>query len=183
MDQMYIPVFKTWRLNEKHYGMLQGLNKIEMADKYGAEQILKWRRSFDVPPPLKDDDERNSVFDPRYNDVINSNIPRTESLKDVVKRFHPYWENEIKPKLIEEQEILIAAHGNSLRALVMYLKDMSEEEILKFNIPTGIPYVFEFNDFLLHENEKKKLEKDYFLGDPEEIKKLMEQVANQTRKK
>ncbi len=177
MDMMYIPELKTWRLNEKHYGMLQGLNKAETAEKYGDDQVLQWRRSFDTPPPpMEEDDERNSKYDPRYGDLDDKDIPRTESLKEVVERMVPYWESDISETLKREKEILVAAHGNSLRAVVMYLKGMSEEEILKFNIPTGIPYVFEFDDNL-------KLQKDYFLGDPEKIKELMDKVANQAKKR
>jgi 2,3-bisphosphoglycerate-dependent phosphoglycerate mutase len=177
MDLMWIPEKKSWRLNEKHYGMLQGLNKVETAEKYGADMVQLWRRSFDVPPqPLESDDERNPRFDPRYADLSPKEIPLTESLKEVIERFIPYWEGEILPTLKEQEEVLVAAHGNSLRALVMHLKNMSKEEILKFNIPTGIPYVFEFDD-------EMNLVKDYFLGDPEEIKKLMDQVANQIKKK
>jgi 2,3-bisphosphoglycerate-dependent phosphoglycerate mutase len=177
MDLMWIPEKKSWRLNEKHYGMLQGLNKAETAEKYGADMVQLWRRSFDVPPqPLESDDERNPKFDPRYADLSPKEIPLTESLKEVIERFIPYWEGEILPALKEKEEVLVAAHGNSLRALVMHLKNMSKEEILKFNIPTGIPYIFEFDDDM-------NLTKDYFLGDPEEIKKLMDQVANQIKKK
>jgi len=177
MDLMWIPVDKSWRLNEKHYGMLQGLNKSEMADKYGDEQILLWRRSYDIPPPpLTEDDERSSLKDPRYAELNKKDIPMTECLKDVVDRMVPYWENEISVNLEAYEEVLVAAHGNSLRAVVKYLKDMSDEDILAFNIPTGIPYVFEFDDDM-------NLLKDYFLGDPEVIKKLMEQVANQAKKK
>ena len=177
MDMMYIPELKTWRLNEKHYGMLQGLNKAETAEKYGDDQVLQWRRSFDTPPPpMEEDDERNSKYDPRYSDLDDKDIPRTESLKEVVERMVPYWESDISETLKREKEILVAAHGNSLRAVVMYLKGMSEEEILKFNIPTGIPYVFEFDDNL-------KLQKDYFLGDPEKISELMDKVANQAKKR
>jgi 2,3-bisphosphoglycerate-dependent phosphoglycerate mutase len=177
MDQMWIPVKKSWRLNEKHYGMLQGLNKIETAEKYGDEKVLIWRRSFDVPPqPLDPDDERNPKFDPRYADLPVDEVPLTESLKEVIDRFLPYWEVEIMPALKKHGEILVAAHGNSLRALVMHLKNMSKEQILEFNIPTGVPYVFEFDDTM-------KLQRDYFLGDPEEVKKLMEQVANQAKRK
>lgn len=177
MDQMWIPVKKSWRLNEKHYGMLQGLNKAETAEKYGDDMVQLWRRSFDVPPqPLETDDERNPKFDPRYAGLTAAQIPLTESLKEVIERFIPYWESEILPALKENDEILVAAHGNSLRALVMHLKNMSREAILGFNIPTGIPYVFEFDD-------EMNFLKDYFLGDPEEVKKLMEQVANQAKKK
>jgi 2,3-bisphosphoglycerate-dependent phosphoglycerate mutase len=177
MDQMWIPVKKSWRLNEKHYGMLQGLNKAETAEKYGADMVQLWRRSFDVPPqPLASDDERNPKFDPRYAELTAAEIPLTESLKEVIERFIPYWETEILPTLKEKDEVLVAAHGNSLRALVMHLKNMTKEDILGFNIPTGIPYVFEFDEDL-------NLVRDYFLGDPEEVKKLMEQVANQAKKK
>jgi len=177
MDLLWIPVTKTWRLNEKHYGTLQGLNKIEMAETYGDEQVHLWRRSFDIaPPPLAEDDPRNSTLDPRYAGLNDAEIPRTESLKDVIDRMMPLWDLEISKSLVLHREILIAAHGNSLRALIKYLKNMSNEEILEFNVPTGIPYVFEFSDDM-------KLVKDYFVGDPEEIKKLMEKVANQAKKK
>ncbi len=177
MNLMWIEERKSWRLNEKHYGMLQGLSKVETAKKYGTDMVQLWRRSFDVPPqPLDAGDERNPRFDPRYADLSPKDIPMTESLKEVIERLLPYWENEMKPALIEQNQLLVSAHGNSLRALVMHLKNMSKEEILKFNIPTGIPYIFEFD------NEMNLL-KDYFLGDQEEIKKLMEQVANQTKGK
>ncbi len=176
MDMMWLPVYNTWRLNEKHYGMLQGLNKSDMAEKYGDEQILLWRRSFDVtPPPIAEDDERNAKFDPRYQDLDDKDIPRTESLKEVIERIIPYWQEVITKSLVEHKEVLITAHGNSLRAITKYLKNMSEEEIMKFNIPTGIPYVFEFDDDM-------NLQKDYFIGDPEVIKALMEKVANQAKK-
>lgn len=177
MDLMWIPVSKSWRLNEKHYGILQGLDKIEMAEKFGEEQILLWRRGFDVPPPaLAEDDPRNSTFDPRYKGLDDKDIPRTESLKDVIDRIMPLWKEGIVPALKREKEVLIAAHGNSLRAIVKYLKNISNDEILKFNIPTGIPYVFEFDD-------EMKLLKDYFVGDPEFIRQMMEKVASQTKKK
>lgn len=177
MDQMYVPERKSWRLNEKHYGMLQGLNKAETAEKYGDDQVMLWRRSFDAPPPpIPEDNEMNSRFDPRYAGLDDKDIPRTESLKDVIDRLIPYWKDTIVPSLHEYGEVLIAAHGNSLRALVKYLKGMSEDEILKFNIPTGVPYVFEFDDGM-------NLKKDYFLGDPEEVEKLMKQVAEQAKKK
>jgi 2,3-bisphosphoglycerate-dependent phosphoglycerate mutase len=177
MDLMWIEERKSWRLNEKHYGNLQGLNKAETAEKFGDEKVLMWRRSFDIPPePLDDNDERNPRLDPRYAGVDPKDLPVTESLKEVIDRLLPYWENEIKVSLKEQDDLLVAAHGNSLRALVMKLKGMSEEEILKFNIPTGIPYVFEFDDDL-------NFVKDYFLGDPEVVKALMEKVANQAKKK
>lgn len=177
MDQMWIPVEKSWRLNEKHYGMLQGLNKAETAEKYGDEQVLLWRRSYDVPPaPIPDDDQRHPKFDPRYKALKPEEIPATESLKETVERMIPYWENAIRPALEKNNQILVAAHGNSLRAVVKYLKNMSEKEIIAFNIPTGIPYVFEFDDQL-------NLLKDEFIGDPETIRQLMEAVANQAKKK
>jgi len=177
MDQMYIPVLKSWRLNEKHYGILQGLNKAETAEKYGDEQVLLWRRSFDVPPkPVDENDSRNPANDPRFAGIAPENLPATESLKEVIERMIPYWNSDIQPTLQKHDELLVAAHGNSLRALVMHLKNMSEEAILAFNIPTGIPYVFEFD-------ANMKLVKDYFIGDPEEIKKLMDQVANQAKGK
>ncbi len=177
MDLMWIEERKSWRLNEKHYGNLQGLNKVETAEKFGDEKVMMWRRSFDIPPePLMNDDERNPRFDPRYANLTPEELPLTESLKEVIDRMLPYWESEIKPSLKEQGDLLVAAHGNSLRALVMHLKGMSKEEIIKFNIPTGIPYVFEFDDDM-------NFVKDYFLGDPEEVKKLMEKVANQAKGK
>jgi 2,3-bisphosphoglycerate-dependent phosphoglycerate mutase len=177
MDQMWIPEIKSWRLNEKHYGMLQGMNKVEMVEQYGPEQVQLWRRSFDVlPPVIPQDNKMNAIYDPRYAKLKDEDIPRTESLKEVIARIMPLWENEISKAVLTEKEVLIAAHGNSLRAIVKYLKKMSNEEILEFNIPTGIPYVFEFND-------KLNLLNDYFVGDPEIIRQLMEKVANQTKKK
>ena len=177
MDQMWIPVFNSWRLNEKHYGILQGMDKTETAEKYGDEQVLIWRRSFDVPPaPIPGDDPRNPKFDPRYQDLKWSEVPSTEALKDTINRLIPYWEKEIKPVLEENEQVLVAAHGNSLRGIVKYLKQMTEEEIIQFNIPTGIPYVFEFDDDM-------NFMKDEFIGDPETIRQLMEQVANQAKKK
>lgn len=177
MDQMWIPVYKSWRLNEKHYGTLQGLNKAETAEKYGDEQVHKWRRSFDVPPaPIPEDDERHPRHDEKYNEIPRGELPATEALKNTIERMLPYWEDRIKPALAKHDQVLVAAHGNSLRGIVKYLKKMTEEEIIKFNIPTGIPYVFEFDDDL-------NLLKDEFIGDPETIKKLMEQVANQAKKK
>lgn len=177
MDLRWIPEYKSWRLNEKHYGVLQGKNKTEMAERYGAGQIRLWRRSFSTaPPPLDENDKRSSLKDPRYAELDKKNIPMTEALKQVVERLLPYWENEIAPALKKHKEILISAHGNSLRALVKYLKNLAEDEIMEFNIPTGIPYVFEFDD-------KLNLKKDYFIGDPETINKLMEKVAAQISKK
>jgi len=177
LDQDWIPVEKSWRLNEKHYGDLQGLNKSETAEKYGDEQVLVWRRSFDVAPnPLKEDDPRNPRFEPRYAEVPNNELPRTESLKDTIDRILPYWKEVIFPNLKTADELLVVAHGNSLRGIIKYLKGISDEDIISLNLPTAVPYVFEFDDNL-------RLVKDYFLGDPEEIKKLMEAVANQGKKK
>ncbi|NMB49923.1 MAG: 2,3-diphosphoglycerate-dependent phosphoglycerate mutase [Bacteroidales bacterium] len=177
MDLDWIPVDKTWRLNEKHYGALQGLNKAEMAAKYGEEQVHIWRRSYDVaPPPLLKDDPRSPFMDRRYKRVDEKDLPLTESLKDTVNRILPYWNEVILPSLRDYNEIIVAAHGNSLRGIVKHLKNISDEDIPQLNLPTGIPYVFEFDDDL-------KVVKDYFLGDPEVIKKLMEAVANQGKAK
>lgn len=177
MDQLWIPVKKSWRLNEKHYGNLQGLNKAETAERYGDEQVLVWRRSYDVPPaPLADTDERNPRLDPRYKNENPELIPLTESLKETVDRMVPYWEGEIRESLKNNTQVLVAAHGNSLRAVIKYLKGISDADIVSLNLPTGIPYVFEFDDNL-------NLMKDYFLGDEETIKKLMEEVANQGKAK
>lgn len=177
MNLMWIPVYKSWRLNEKHYGTLQGLNKAEMAQEYGDEQVHIWRRSYDVPPPpLPEDDPRHPRFDPRYSDLKPSEIPATEALKDTVERIVPYWKKEISKSLKEHKQVVVAAHGNSLRGIVKFLKNISDEDIPGLNLQTGIPYVFEFD-------ENMKLVKDYFLGDPEVIKKLMEEVANQGKKK
>jgi len=177
MDLLWIPVEKTWRLNEKHYGTLQGLNKREMVEKYGEEQVLIWRRSYDVrPPELEPVDERNPKKDARYQGIDDpAATPSTEALCDTVNRIVPYWQNTIEKKLIEEKEIIIAAHGNSLRGIVKYLKNISNEDIVSLNLPTGIPYVFEFDSTM-------KLVKDYFLADEETLKKLMEEVANQGKK-
>ncbi len=180
LDEMnldWIPVEKSWRLNEKHYGALQGLNKAETAKKYGDEQVHIWRRSYDVPPTaLAKDDERSPFVDPRYKGVNENDLPLTESLKDTVARILPYWNETILPSLKEYDEIIVAAHGNSLRGIVKHLKNISDEDIPGLNLPTGIPYVFEFDDNL-------KAVKDYFLGDPEVIKKLMDAVANQGKSK
>ena len=167
---------KSWRLNEKHYGMLQGLNKAETAEKYGDAQVKIWRRSYDVPPtPLEVTDERAPQADPRYAGVVPAYLPLTEALCHTVARTLPYWEGEIFPALMEHDDILVAAHGNSLRGIIKVLKGISDEGIIELNLPTAVPYVFEFDDNL-------NLVKDYFLGDPEEIKKLMEAVANQGKK-
>ncbi len=173
MDLMWIPVYNSWRLNERHYGALQGLNKSETAAKFGEEQVLVWRRSYDTPPPaLENNDPRSPVKDPRYNDLKPSEIPLTECLKDTVARFLPYWHETIAPVVRSGKRVIISAHGNSLRALVKYLDNVSDQEIVGLNIPTGIPLVYELDDNL-------KPIKHYYLGDPEEIKKAMEAVASQ----
>jgi 2,3-bisphosphoglycerate-dependent phosphoglycerate mutase len=177
MDQLWIPWERSWRLNERHYGGLQGLNKAETAAKHGEEQVLIWRRSYDIPPPpLAKEDDRYPGKLRVYADVPESELPVTESLKDTVARFLPLWHNTIAPTIKSGKRVIIAAHGNSLRALVKYLDNMSEEEILKLNIPTGMPLVYELD------NELKPL-KHYYLGNPEEVKKAMESVANQGKAK
>ena len=177
MDLDWIPVEKSWRLNEKHYGALQGLNKSETASKYGEEQVLIWRRSFDIAPDaLAENDPRNPKADARYKEVPDKDLPRTESLKETIERILPYWKCIIFPNLTTADELLVVAHGNSLRGIIKYLKHIADEEIVNLNLPTAIPYVFEFDDDL-------NLKKDYFLGDPDEIKKLMEAVANQGKTK
>ncbi len=146
LDQMWIPEEKSWRLNERHYGALQGLNKAEMAKKYGEEQVFIWRRSYDVPPPpLDPDDPRHPRFDPRYRNVDPHYLPASESLKDTLNRVKPFWEQRIWPELLSGKQVLIAAHGNSLRALVKHLNQISDEEIPHVNIPTGTPWVYEFD--------------------------------------
>ena len=177
MDLMWIPVYKTFRLNERHYGALQGLNKAEMASKYGEEQVLIWRRSYDIrPPALEVTDSRYPGIDPRYSDLVKKDIPATECLKDTVARFLPYWHETIAPVVKSGKRVLIAAHGNSLRALVKYLDNVSDKDIVGLNIPTGLPLVYELEDNL-------KPVKSYYLGDPEEVKKAMEIVANQGKAK
>jgi len=172
-----IPVYRSWRLNERHYGALQGLNKRETVKKFGEEQVLIWRRSYDVPPePLKKDDPRYPGNDPIYKDMDEKDIPLTECLKDTVERFLPYWHETIVPTIKSGKKILIAAHGNSLRALVKYLDNISDEAIVKLNIPTGIPLVYELTPEL-------KPIKHYYLGDPEKVKKAMASVANQGKTK
>lgn len=177
MDLMYIPVYNSWRLNERHYGSLQGLNKSEMAAKFGDEQVLIWRRSYDVPPPPLDaQDARSPKNDPRYKNMDPKDIPLTECLKDTVARFLPFWHETIAPDIKSGKRVIIAAHGNSLRALVKYLDNISEEEIVHLNIPTGMPLVYELDDNL-------KAIKHYYLGDPEEVRKAMEAVAAQGKAK
>ncbi|MBX3244808.1 MAG: 2,3-diphosphoglycerate-dependent phosphoglycerate mutase [Acidobacteria bacterium] len=175
MDLMWIPETKSWLLNERHYGGLQGLDKAETAAQYGDEQVLIWRRSYDVPPPVLDPaDERYLGNDPRYAGI--ENFPATECLKDTVERVVPYWENEIAPKIKSGKRLIIAAHGNSLRALVKHLDGISDEEILKLNIPTGVPLVYELDADL-------KPIKSYYLGDAEAIKAAQDAVANQGKAK
>jgi 2,3-bisphosphoglycerate-dependent phosphoglycerate mutase len=177
MDLMWIPVLRSWRLNERHYGALQGLDKAETAAKYGDEQVLIWRRSYDTPPPaLEENDERYPGRDRRYAELTKDELPLTECLKDTVARFLPYWHEEIAPVVKSGKRVLIAAHGNSLRALVKYLDDVSDEDILKLNIPTGLPLIYELDDNL-------KPIKNYYLGDPEEVKKAMAAVAAQGKAK
>ncbi len=173
LDLMWIPQHKSWRLNERMYGALQGLNKAETAAKHGDDQVKIWRRSYDIPPPpLSSNDPGWPGRDPRYAGLKPDEIPASESLKDTVRRFFPYWEGEIAPELHEGKRVLIAAHGNSLRALVKHLDGISDADIVELNIPTGIPLVYELDDQL------KPVKKGY-LGDPEEAKRRAEAVANQ----
>jgi 2,3-bisphosphoglycerate-dependent phosphoglycerate mutase len=177
MDLMWIPVVNSWRLNERHYGGLQGLNKAETAEKHGMDQVKIWRRSYDTPPPaLTKDDDRYPGKDPRYADLTENELPLTESLKDTVARFLPYWEETIGPMVRTGQRVLIAAHGNSLRALVKYLDNVSEKEIVGLNIPTGIPLVYELEENLTPI-------KSYYLGDTEAIQAAAKAVADQLKKK
>jgi len=174
MDMMWIPVYKSWRLNERHYGALQGLNKAETAAKHGEAQVKIWRRSYDIPPPPLD--ENHPAYpsnDRRYSQIPEDEVPVTESLKDTVARFIPYWESTIAPEIKAGRKVLIAAHGNSLRALVKYLDNVSDEEIVNLNIPTGVPLVYNLN------SELRALQPYYYLGDQEAIKKKAEAVANQ----
>ena len=173
MDLMWIPVFRSWRLNERYYGALQGLNKADTAAKYGEEQVLIWRRSYDVQPPAVDrSDERYPGNDPKYRDLDAKDLPLTESLRDTSHRVLLYWHEVITPVIEEGKRVLISAHGNSLRALVKYLDNISDQDILSLNIPTGIPLVYELD-------ERLKPIKSYYLGDPEEVKQAMESVASQ----
>ncbi|MCX8166293.1 MAG: 2,3-diphosphoglycerate-dependent phosphoglycerate mutase [Candidatus Micrarchaeota archaeon] len=177
MDLMYIPEVKAWQLNERHYGALQGLNKSEMAAKYGEEQVLIWRRSYDIRPPALDkNDSRSAHFDMKYKDLSDEEIPLTECLKDTVNRVIPYWNTNIVPVLKQNKKVIIVAHGNSLRALVKFLDDVSDKDIVNLNIPTGIPLVYELDYDLKAVNH-------YYLGDEETIKKKMEQVKNQGKAK
>ncbi len=175
MDLLWIPVYRSWRLNERHYGALQGLNKSETAAQHGEAQVKIWRRSYDVPPPpLTPDDPRHPSRDRRYASLSPRELPLTESLKDTVARFLPSWHQAIAPDILAGKKVLIAAHGNSLRALVKYLDNVSEEEIVELNIPTGIPLVYLLNDDL------KPLQK-YYLGNQEAVQQAMAAVANQGR--
>ncbi|HCY75027.1 MAG TPA: 2,3-diphosphoglycerate-dependent phosphoglycerate mutase [Ignavibacteriales bacterium] len=177
LDLMWIPLVYHWRLNERHYGALQGLNKAETAKKYGEEQVKIWRRSYDIQPPqLEKNDERFPGKDPRYADLKENELPLTECLKDTVARFVPYWENTIAPLVKTGKRVLITAHGNSLRALVKYLDNIPESEIVELNIPTGIPLVYELDANL-------KPIKHYYLGDQEEIQKAAAAVAAQGKVK
>jgi 2,3-bisphosphoglycerate-dependent phosphoglycerate mutase len=177
LDLMWIPVSRHWRLNERHYGALQGLNKAETAAKHGEAQVKIWRRSYDIPPPpLTPDDERYSGRDPRYASLRHEEIPLTESLKDTVARFLPYWHETIAPAVKAGQRVVIAAHGNSLRALVKYLDHIPDDEIVELNIPTGIPLVYELDDAL-------KPIRHYYLGDPEAAARAAASVAAQTARK
>ena len=176
MDLMWIPVHRSWKLNERHYGALQGLNKSETAEKYGEEQVRIWRRSYDVcPPALDKSDARYPGNDPRYKDLSEAQLPLTESLERTVNRFLPYWTKTIGPEISKGKKVLIVAHGNSLRALVKHLDNVPQEEILKLNIPTGIPLVYELDKNLAPI-------KHYYLGDPKAVNKAMTTVANQGKK-
>jgi 2,3-bisphosphoglycerate-dependent phosphoglycerate mutase len=173
LDLLWIPMEKNWRLNERHYGALQGLNKAETAARHGEAQTKIWRRSYDIPPPpLSPDDERHPSRDPRYASLSSQELPSTESLKDTVARFLPYWTETIAPAILAGRRVLITAHGNSLRALVKYLDRISDEDIVALNIPTGIPLVYELDASL-------RPERHYYLGDPEAAQRAAEAVAKQ----
>jgi len=177
MDLMWIPVHHSWRLNERHYGALQGLNKAETVEKHGMDQVKIWRRSYDVPPPaLTPDSPYHPGRDRRYAGVPKAELPLTECLKDVVARFLPYWHETLAPAVKTGQQVIIAAHGNSLRALVKFLDKIPDEEIAGLNIPTGIPLVYELNDDLTPL-------KHYYLGDQEKIQAAIQSVADQLKKK
>jgi len=177
MDLMWIPVYNSWRLNERHYGALQGLNKSETAVKFGEQQVHIWRRSYDIrPPALEPSDPRSPANDVRYKDLNPKDIPMTECLKDTVARFLPYWHETIAPAIREGKRVIIAAHGNSLRALVKYLDNVSDQAIIELNIPTGIPLVYELDETL-------SPIKSYYLGDQESVRKAMEAVSKQGKAK
>jgi 2,3-bisphosphoglycerate-dependent phosphoglycerate mutase len=175
MGLMGVPVHRSWRLNERHYGALQGLNKAQTAEEYGEEQVMLWRRSYDVkPPPLDRSDPRYPGRDPRYSDVNEDDLPLTESLKDTVERFLPYWKEAIAPAVQSDRRVIISAHGNSLRALVKYLDGLGEDEVVRLNIPTGIPLIYELDRAI-------KPVKSYYLGDPEEVERAIRAVSDQTK--
>lgn len=175
LDRMWIPVERSWRLNERHYGALQGLNKAETAKRFGEDQVLAWRRSYDIrPPALEKTDERYPGRDPRYSELDKQDIPVTECLKDTVERFLPYWHASISPVLKTGKQVIIVAHGNSLRALVKYLDGVSDEDIVSLNIPTGIPLVYELD------TELRAVE-HYYLGDPEAVAQATKAVEDQGR--
>ncbi|NTU75553.1 MAG: 2,3-bisphosphoglycerate-dependent phosphoglycerate mutase, partial [Anaerolineaceae bacterium] len=177
MDQMWLPVVNTWRLNERHYGALQGLNKAEMAAKFGEEQVHIWRRSYDTrPPALEESDERFPGHDPRYKDLTKEQLPAAECLKDTVERFLPFWFDTVAPTIKSGKRVIIAAHGNSLRALVKYLDNIPDDAIVGLNIPTGVPLVYELDDDL-------KPIRHYYLGDQDAVAKAMQAVANQGKAK
>jgi 2,3-bisphosphoglycerate-dependent phosphoglycerate mutase len=177
LDLMWIPVEHSWRLNERHYGALQGLNKAQTAAKYSDERVLVWRRSYDVPPPaLEESDPRYPGLDPRYRGLSQSQLPLTECLKDTVARFLPYWYQTIVPAIQSGKKVIITAHGNSLRALVKHLDHISDEDIVGLNIPTGVPLVYELN-------EQLEPRRHYYLGDPETVAKAAAAVANQGKAK
>ncbi|HZY09844.1 MAG TPA: 2,3-diphosphoglycerate-dependent phosphoglycerate mutase [Bacteroidota bacterium] len=177
MDLMWIPVHNSWRLNERHYGALQGLNKAEMAQKFGEQQVHTWRRSYDTrPPALESNDPRSTTHDPRYKSLADNDRPLTECLKDTVARFLPYWHDVIAPTVTSGKRTIIAAHGNSLRALVKYLDNIPDEAIVELNIPTGVPLIYELD-------AKLKPQRNYYLGDPEAVKQAMEAVAKQGKVK
>ena len=173
LDELWIPVERSWRLNERHYGSLQGLNKAETAEKFGNDQVLIWRRSYDVPPPaLEKTDDRFPGHDPRYRDVPPAELPLTECLKDTVDRVLPFWHNTIAPAVKRGERVLVTAHGNTLRALVKYFDNLSEDDVLALNIPTGVPLVYELDDNL-------KPIRHYYLGDQDAITAAMNAVASQ----
>ena len=176
MDQMWIPIQNSWRLNERHYGALQGLNKQETVDRFGPDQVQIWRRSYDTPPPaLKPDDSRSPKDDPRYAELTPAELPLTECLKDTVARVLPYWLGTIAPAVQSGKRVVIASHGNSIRALVKYLDKISDDKIVELNIPTGVPLVYELNDDLTPI-------RNFYLGDPAAIAAATQSVADQTRK-
>jgi 2,3-bisphosphoglycerate-dependent phosphoglycerate mutase len=177
MNLEWIPVTNAWQLNERHYGNLQGLNKAEMAEKFGEDQVKIWRRSYDVPPPeLESTDKRHPKFDPRYGSLTPGQLPATESLKITLERVLPYWHSSLVPEIKSGKRLIVAAHGNSIRALVKYLDNISESDITELNIPTGLPLVYEFDKDL-------NPIKSYYLGDPEEAARKAAAVADQGRAK